>query len=188
MKVSTRHARRKAAFLSAAVAAATLSGCASLSESECLHANWHAIGMEDGANGKSLAHFGNHRKSCAAAGIAPNVDEYKQGRLAGLEQYCTVSNGLDSGKRGASYRGVCPEEFEMEFLDAFRVGKLIHTVRTEMAANARAVTRIEKELGEDAVEPEKRAALAYDLRALERDYGRLQYQLEELEDEEQRIF
>ncbi len=188
MKFSTRPMLRSAALFCAVIATATLSGCASLSESECLQANWYAIGMEDGAKGKSLSSLGSHRRACADAGVSPDVDQYTAGRDEGLIQYCTAANGLDAGKRGVSYRGVCPADYELEFLNAYRVGKLIHTVRTEMAANSRAVTRIEKELGEEEVDAEKRASLAYDLRALERDFGRLQYQLEELEEEEQRIF
>ena len=188
MTSSTRPTVRSAALWCAVFATALLSGCASLSESECLQANWYAIGMEDGANGRSLSSLGNHRRACADAGVSPDVDEYTAGRSEGLTQYCTAANGLYSGKRGITYRGVCPSEYELEFLNAYRVGKHIHTVRTEMAANSRAVTRIEKELGEAEVDPEKRASLAYDLRALERDFGSLQYQLEELEEEEQRIF
>ncbi len=188
MSFSNWQPQRRAAFVSAAFVAATLSGCASLSDSECLQADWRSVGMEDGVSGESLANLSTHRKACAAAGVEPDVESYKAGRQEGLEAFCTANNGLDAGKRGGSYRGVCPTEFEMEFLDAYRVGKLIHTVRTEMAANVRAVTRIEKELGAQEADTDKRSALAYDLTALERDYGRLQYQLDELEDEEQRIF
>ena len=40
-------------LLAALALVGSLSGCASLSKSECLNANWEDIGIRDGANGQS---------------------------------------------------------------------------------------------------------------------------------------
>ena len=74
----------------------------------CIAADWYSIGTEDGAKGYPLTRIGNYRKDCAEVGIAPDAEQYNQGRLVGLEQFCTYERGYSEGKRGASNRKVCP--------------------------------------------------------------------------------
>ena len=93
-----------------------LTGCASLSKEECMAADWRTIGFEDGAKGRLLQRIGEHRESCAEYGIAPDFDAYRQGHQEGVSRYCNANVGYSVGRRGASYNGVCPSEFEAEFL------------------------------------------------------------------------
>ena len=67
-----------------------LAACASLSESECKGGDWYAIGVEDGANGRSLDF------KCAAE----NILYKKSAKVANMSR--AVEGGPDS--RG----GGCP--------------------------------------------------------------------------------
>ena len=48
-------------------------GCASLDKNECLHADWYAIGLEDGARGRALERLGDHRRACAKHSVTPDA-------------------------------------------------------------------------------------------------------------------
>ncbi|WP_109764524.1 DUF2799 domain-containing protein [Pleionea mediterranea] len=115
-----------------------LTGCASLSKEECMAADWRTIGFEDGAKGRLLQRIGEHRESCAEYGIAPDFDAYRQGHQEGVSRYCNANVGYSVGRRGASYNGVCPSEFEAEFLVAYREGKRVYHL-------AKQVTDLENE-------------------------------------------
>jgi len=54
-------------------------GCSTLSQEECLVADWQLIGREDGAVGRDASYIGNHRKACADYGIVPDLQEYQHG-------------------------------------------------------------------------------------------------------------
>ena len=100
----------------------SLSGCATMNQSECLSANWRVIGMEDGAEGHLPAYLGEHRTACATYGVAPDLDTYMVGRRIGVTQYCTAANGFNEGQRGDTYNGVCPTSLEADFLPAYEHG------------------------------------------------------------------
>ncbi len=55
------------------VACLAVASCATMSESECLYADWYAIGLEDGAKGRHVSHVGKRRKACADAGVMPDM-------------------------------------------------------------------------------------------------------------------
>ena len=61
---------------------ALLQGCASMSENECLNADWRLIGQDDGQSGKPRSILGAYRKDCAQYGGTPNQHEYEEGRAA----------------------------------------------------------------------------------------------------------
>jgi hypothetical protein len=120
-----------------AVAAAA---CAGMGGSECRLADWRTIGYEDGASGAPAARIGLHRKACAAHGVAPDLAAYRDGRDAGLRDYCRPQHGFSLGERGAIYDGLCPPPLEPELLSAYRAGARLHTARTRVRA-ARARSR-----------------------------------------------
>lgn len=103
---------------------AALAGCASsgMEESECLTADWRAIGYEDGARGLGPQHFGVRRKACAEHGVAAGFDAYMAGREEGLAHYCRPRNGWRMGVAGRAYEGVCPPAAEAAFLAAHADG------------------------------------------------------------------
>ena len=130
-----------------------LAGCATgMSPQACQSADWRTVGFEDGVAGKSPAAIGNYRRSCADAGIAPDLDAYLAGRDDGLLTYCQAANGYTAGERGASYAGVCPPALEPAFLAAYEDGRAVYVLKRD-------VSRLESELSDalsdlDAIDQE----------------------------------
>ena len=96
-----------------------LSGCATLSEGECLHSDWYDIGFRDGRQGAPPDRISRHAEACGEHGIAPDRARYIDGHEAGLEHYCTRHSGLAAGQSGAAYQNVCPLPEEDAFLEDF---------------------------------------------------------------------
>lgn len=84
-----------------------LSGCATMSSSDCQHADWHAKGEADGARGALPDHLIKHKSACAKVGVTPNKTLWEQGRQTGLKNYCTESNIYQIGREGYSFSPVC---------------------------------------------------------------------------------
>jgi hypothetical protein len=109
-----------------------LSGCASMSADECATSDWSAVGYEDGSRGYTTERFSNHRKACAKHGITADFQAYQQGRADGLVDFCQPSRGYNLGASGSQYNGVCAVNLEPEFLDAYRVGEQLYTLRSNV--------------------------------------------------------
>jgi hypothetical protein len=127
-----------------------ISGCATLGKDECLNADWRSIGYEDGARGYSGSHIGNHRKACAKYGVVPNLDQYEEGRLKGLREYCTPRNGYRLGIRGKRYNGVCPTDLDPAFRYAMQDGRKIYVLEKEVQQKKHELKKAYKDL--DALE------------------------------------
>jgi hypothetical protein len=172
-----------------------IQGCASLSEKECLNADWRTIGYEDGAQGRVSARIADHRKSCAKHGIAPDLAAYNQGRSEGLKQYCVPGNGFRLGLNGHSYNAVCPAGSEREFVAAYRGGKKIHEVKqqirrldeilnvnqSELYSLNELVRQKEAELITKGTSWERRAALLVEMRELEKDINMVENEILDIE-------
>jgi len=179
------------------MATATLGGCASMNANECLLGDWHTIGFEDGARGMSMERLGQHRKACAKHGVAPDFVAYREGREAGLRDYCQPSRGFALGAGGGHYYGVCAVDQEPEFLDAYRQGKHLHVLRSSVSATNQAIAARRAELDEvegrirdaeaaliSAETPtEERILLLADLKTLSEDAGRLEAEIDVLLEE-----
>ncbi len=120
-------------------------GCATLSEEECLSADWRTIGYEDGARGFSAQRFVKHREACAEHGIAPNFQAYMDGPRAGLRQYCIPATGFALGRSGKRYSGICPAELEGAFLAAFEDGRAVYRLLQEIDQLQRDIHRARSE-------------------------------------------
>ena len=99
-----------------------ISGCATLSESECTSADWYQIGLKDGTAGEAIHLFSEHQTSCEKHDISADFDLYGQGRNEGLQSYCTSESGYSEGINGLEYVGVCPEHTEQDFKTAYVEG------------------------------------------------------------------
>ena len=97
-------------------------GCAVMSESDCINADWYTVGEADGRDGRSQSRLLEYFETCAKYGVTPNRDEYEAGHEHGLTFYCTESNGYQVGRSGVSYRGVCPSGLELGFLSGYYIG------------------------------------------------------------------
>jgi len=148
-------------MIAAAVAVtgvALLSGCATMSQDQCLVGDWGGQGWRDGAAGHQTSRLDDHAKACAKYGVAPNMSAYLSAREDGLRTYCTWENGFRQGRQGNSYGGVCALAEERDFLPAYQDGRRIHAVEqavssAESALNS-AVSRIDDR--EDKLEAKQR--------------------------------
>jgi hypothetical protein len=171
-----------------------LSGCASMSGDECATSDWSAVGYEDGSRGYTSERLGDHRKACAKHGVTPDFQAYQGGRTDGLVEFCQPSRGYNLGARGGRYNGVCGFELEPDFLDAYRVGQQLHTLRSNVNSADSQIHSKEHELEEieDSVlnkgvlliaaetSTEDRILLLADLKRLSERTGELETEIEML--------
>ena len=182
------------AIIVSTIAAAALSGCASMSAEECVASDWRTIGFEDGAMGYTADRISTHRKACAKHGVAPDFDAYQTGRKEGLRQYCQPSRGFNVGASGARYNGVCPGDMEPDFVDAYNSGHKLYNLRANVNRANSAVIAREAELERtednirqiqaDLISPETsaedRVMLLVDLKEESERIGELEAEIVEL--------
>lgn len=126
-----------------AVCASTLlmSGCQVMSEKECLNANWHQVGLQDGRNGEYIERIDRIAEACGKAKVTPDREQYFAGRREGLQDYCRPEHGFVIGKNGWDFHAVCPSDSVDAFRSSYREGLRIHEAHE-------LVERVEKELKE----------------------------------------
>ena len=173
---------------------AALGGCASMSSEECANSDWRAVGYEDGSRGYSSDRFGKHRKACAKHGVTADFQAYQSGRQEGLVEFCQPTRGFNLGASGGRYNGVCDVALEEEFLDAFRVGHQLYSLRSNVNdANSQIYSRErdieqakslirekEVELISDGTETQRRLILLVDLKDLSERIGQFESEIEGL--------
>lgn len=125
---------------------ALLSGCSSMSESECLTADWELIGRVDGSKGVHPEVLNEYREDCAEYAVVPQQAEYFAGHEQGLKQFCTRSSGFYAGKRGYKYQGVCQAEAEREFLEGYRPGYELFMLEEAVTTLRNGVSDAEREI------------------------------------------
>ena len=174
--------------------ASLLGGCAVMSESECLTADWHAVGERDGRDGRVMAHLEKYYDACAQFGVYPDDDAYREGRELGLTYYCTEDSGYQEGRIGQGYRGVCPVTLEPYFLDGYNLGisvrqtlESVHRIDYGIDSAIDEIKRLEEQIeeleseDEESSETEDRSAAR--LKDMYRQLGRLEAELERLRNE-----
>lgn len=112
------------------IATAAAGGCASMSADECMNSDWRAIGFEDGSRGYSSDQFGTRRKACAKHGVTADFEDYQMGRREGLVEYCQPARGFNVGANGGQYYGVCDAALEPGFLESYRIGRELYSLRS----------------------------------------------------------
>ena len=176
------------------LAITVLSGCASMSSEECANSDWVAIGYEDGSRGYTTDKFGSRRKACAKHGVTADFKAYQEGREEGLVEFCQPSRGYNLGVSGGSYYGVCDVAMEGDFLDAYRVGSQLHSLRSnvnntssriyskeaELKRTREKIREKQAELISDEVTPQDRLLLLGDIRELAERSGELEEEIEQL--------
>jgi len=155
-----------------------LSGCAAMSEEECVYSDWTAVGYEDGADGRSSDRIGDYRRACADHNITADFQAWQAGREQGLIEYCQPLRGFQVGESGGYYDGVCNSNLEPEFLNAFRLGAEFYSLRSglnvvasRVASSAEAIQRIDSDVAGiefiiilDETTPARRTLILADMR------------------------
>ena len=171
-----------------------LSGCASLSESQCLANDWQTVGYSDGLKGKQSSALLKHQNACVKHGVVPDRDSYLVGWHNGIEQYCQPTNGFAAGERGAGYGNVCPEHLQSAFFDAYTEGRQLYLARAEIKNLERLIHQKEHHLTkvkDDLVDAEtlliegdltsrERREVLEDTKALAQEQGQLETEIEDL--------
>ena len=163
------------AALSAAFAALLGAGCASLDRAQCLNADWRAVGLEDGAQGRPLERLGDHRRACAEYGVTPQTDAWLTGHAEGLKSFCTPTRGYSEGRAGRAYAGACPEgPLAASFLAGYRKGRELYDLEHQLQAVREQIRRSKAALTEGIREPRERAREVERLESLTRDSEQLE--------------
>ncbi len=173
----------------------SLIGCASMSEDECLSADWYTIGFEDGSRGYAPNHIGNHRKSCAKHGVTPSFESYSKGHARGLTHYCVPNTAFNLGSEGRIFPQICLSLSTPEMEEAFELGRDAYAVQQEISQLAKTREDLEQESNQlrlelkenedrivaDETAPEERRRLMRVNRTLEATLASLENELHELE-------
>ena len=167
-------------LISVAMAIVLTSGCASMSEQECLTANWLDAGFRDGRNGEPLTRIEDHRNACSKVGVSPDRTQYLKGRDQGILLYCTPENALQEGRQGRQYRNACPAHLEHRFLGAYQQGKQIYDADQYVEKLTRESRQIEQAL-KDEEDNKQRRILRQELRDIDRQLQRARDDLRHLE-------
>jgi Protein of unknown function (DUF2799) len=126
--------------------AALLTGCATMNKEECFSADWQENGYNDGASGADRDTLKSRREACAEHGIVPDKEAYLEGYEHGLEDFCTMDNGYDKGRRGYHYKGVCPSGLEGKFLMGYQEGRAIYELESRIEEYQNAIAERSQQL------------------------------------------
>ena len=166
-----------------------LIGCATLSKNECLQADWFEIGRGDGNVGKPRSIFQDHYEACLEHSVHADRQAYYKGREEGLKFFCTKPNGFEQGRRGRSYRYVCPPELEPEYRAGFNIGREFYKYESKINSLEKRLKNIEnqietkeKQLYSGKLSDEERAQIRSDLKYLDIEYRDVIRELKYLEE------
>lgn len=159
-----------------------LSGCASLSEQDCLDASassWDAIGWYDGHNGYDPdARLGRHYDACSKIGIVPDRNTYMIGWSRGIIEYCTPDRGYAVGLTGSwGNASLCPQETRALFQDNVQLGLRIYELKREMDWLYRQIEELENQLDDDYLDSRARKEIRRRIRHHDAEMSDLRWQL-----------
>ena len=186
------NARSFTRIFAVAVLLCGVSGCASLSKSECMNASWEDIGIRDGANGQPEEYLIRHSTACAKVNVVPDRGAWLHGREQGLERFCIPQRMYQLGEYGSGYdAGIC-RNFDQERLqDAYEKGREVHRTSGELSSidgEIRDINiRLEDKDKDHPLESKERDALMFRLGVLtvervnaQRAYDHARYQAQNL--------
>ena len=160
----------------AVLAFASLGGCASISKSECLSANWEDVGIRDGANGRGEEYLIQHSKACAKVGVTPDRSAWLKGREQGLERFCVPYRVYQIGEYGGGFDvGICRGFDEERLRNAYERGREVNRLASDVSSIDGEIREIRTLLDKKDLEQKERERLIYRLGQLE--YARRDAQL-----------
>jgi len=157
-----------------------LAGCASMDKSECVNADWYAIGLEDGAQGRGVERLGTHRRACAEHNVSPDGERYAAGHREGLKSFCTYERGYALGRGGKSTSATCPPGLRDAFLAGYGHGRERHDLNRRLEQVNADIRKTKAGLSEPGVSPRTRSQLAERLEGLSREAAQLEQEIANL--------
>lgn len=155
-----------------------LSGCESMSASQCQVADWYRVGQTDGANGVAESRLADYAEDCAKVGIRPDAQAYRRGWDVGLAQFCQPANGWRQGVQGqASKESLCAGRPDFpQFSRNLQNGLAVYRTNEQIRRNNDEIARLQKRL-EKAANDGERNTIRRELSAIDREQFRLRLQL-----------
>lgn len=123
-----------------------LTGCSSLSKTDCLGFNWEQIGFEHGRSGNGASNLDSYQESCSEYGVNVDQDSYRQGLIKGMTLFCDVEDAFGLGKEGYNYTITCPANFTDEYeigYEFYIANSRIHKIQMTMNNNAATVNKLQ---------------------------------------------
>ena len=150
-----------------------LTGCATLSQEECVRADWFALGANDGHAGQPISRLSEHATACSDYGITVNDPAYLAGREQGLQAYCQLNNAFETGLNGQTYYHVCPPPVDVLFRRYHAAAFAVHEDRYNLERLDDELSSKESQLRDKKLADDKRAKIRDDIRDLDRKRDRL---------------
>lgn len=177
-----------------AAALLTVSGCATLSESQCIASDWETVGYTDGAAGRQSSQLLKHQNACVKHGVIPDREAYLAGWNDGVRQFCQPENAFSAGESGRSFANVCPEDMQASFSAAYQEGRRLHLAQSEIDNLHRQIVHKEarlKKIDEEMRDaearlvaadstPVERMSLLEETKDLAQEQGQLEAEVQEL--------
>lgn len=174
-----------------------LTACSTaMTESQCVKADWVALGERDAIKGKTMGKLDQRIDQCAEHDILADANAYQDGYEIGLTKFCTKQMAFDFGGRGKEYLGTCPADIEQDvFMPAYDDGLTYHKIkdyvndatselRSAESSIQRKQSRIRKlrdRLNNDAdLSEEAKREIQQEIRRYRRDIRETRYLLDDL--------
>ena len=124
-------------------------GCASngsVSENQCIAADWETLGYRDGVVGYRSSRLLKHQDACVEHGIIPDRNLYMAGWEQGAREFCEPNRGFELGERGDGHNNICPADMRDLFLAAYREGRGLYLARVAVNNLERTIAQKEGRL------------------------------------------
>ncbi|MEY4517306.1 MAG: hypothetical protein RL180_1652 [Pseudomonadota bacterium] len=148
-----------------------MSGCQTLSPTECRIANWAQLGQQDGNAGLDEK-IALHVEGCAKQQVmvAPSsVAAYRTGYQQGLGYYCRKDRVLELALTGKHNIDVCPLASQGALRPYATVGARVHETRSTLQDLTREQRQLEQERQQDNTTEVRRVEIRKRLRQLDQD-------------------
>jgi len=151
-------------ILAALALVGSLGGCASLSKSECLSANWEDVGVRDGADGRPEEYLIQHSKACAKVNVVPDRGAWLHGREQGLDRFCVPYRAYQIGENGYGFDvGICHNYDQDRLFSAWEKGREVNRLGSQLASIDSEIASIHDRLDDEDLEKKERVALGFRL-------------------------
>jgi hypothetical protein len=168
-----------AGFITAlSISALVLGGCASMSESQCLVADWQRVGFADGAAGIGETRLAEYVTDCGKIGITPNAAAYLRGRDEGIVGFCRPANGWREGVLGHAGKEIaCRGQPGYErFARNLQAGLQLYRINEQIQQNQQEIYRLQTRLENSATSDTDKAWIRNTLSQLDLEQHRLRSQ------------